>query len=78
MNVFSDLQVARPSLPANSAAQLAGYVLETGDQATVVQFLERMIQDGKVRFIWLLHIQLFLNCCFIDVRGGGISLCGNY
>jgi len=36
------------SLPAHSAAELAGYVLETGDQASVVQFLERMIQEGEI------------------------------
>ena len=35
-------------LPAHSAAELAGYVLETGDQASVVQFLEQMIEEGKV------------------------------
>ena len=35
-------------LPAHSAAELAGYVLETGDQASVVQFLEQMIKEGKV------------------------------
>jgi len=38
----------RSSLPAHSAAELAGYVLETGDQASVVQFLERMIQEGEI------------------------------
>ena len=35
-------------LPAHSAAELAGYVLETGDQDSVVQFLEQMIEEGKV------------------------------
>ena len=35
-------------LPAHSAAELAGYVLETGDQASVVHVLEQMIEDGKV------------------------------
>ena len=35
-------------LPAHSAAELAGYVLKTGDQASVVQFLEQMIEEGKV------------------------------
>jgi polyhydroxyalkanoate synthesis regulator phasin len=46
--VKSKRNAAQPSLSANSAAQLAGYVLETGDQASVVQFLERMIQEGKM------------------------------
>eukprot|EP00092_Neocalanus_flemingeri_P000827 GFUD01000880.1.p1 GENE.GFUD01000880.1~~GFUD01000880.1.p1 ORF type:complete len:295 (+),score=109.96 GFUD01000880.1:61-885(+) len=31
-----------------SAAELAGYVLETGDQASVVQLLERMLTEGKI------------------------------
>jgi len=35
-------------VPAHSAAELAGYVLETGDQASVVQFLEKMIQQGEI------------------------------
>ena len=35
-------------LPAHSAAELAGYVLETGEQASVVQFLQQMIEEGKV------------------------------
>jgi len=39
---------ARAALPAHSAAELAGYVLETGDQASVVQFLEKMIQQGEI------------------------------
>ena len=39
-------------LPAHSAAKLAGYVLKTGDQASVVQFLEQMIEEGKV----ILHL----------------------
>ena len=37
-------------LPAHSAAELAGYVLKTGDQASVVQFLEQMIEEEKVIF----------------------------
>ena len=40
--------VETAGLPSPSAAQLAGYVLETGDQASVVQFLEIMLTEGKV------------------------------
>ena len=35
-----------------SAAELAGYVLSTGDQASVVQLLEMMLGEGKVRWSW--------------------------
>ena len=42
------MQINWPVLPDHSAAELAGYVLETGDQASVVQFLGKMIEDGKV------------------------------
>ena len=31
-----------------TAAELAGYVLETGDQASVVQFLQMLLQEGKM------------------------------
>ena len=39
-------------MPPVSAAELAGYVLETGDQASVVQLLEMMLGEGKVRWSW--------------------------
>lgn len=31
-----------------TAAELAGYVLETGDQASVVQFLQMLLKEGKL------------------------------
>lgn len=31
-----------------TAAKLAGYVLDTGDQASVVQFLQLLLQEGKL------------------------------
>jgi hypothetical protein len=40
--------VETTGIPPPSAAQLAGYVLKTGDQASVVQFLEMMLKEGKV------------------------------
>ena len=42
------MQSNRPVLPHHSAAELARYVLETGDQDSVVQFLEKMIEERKV------------------------------
>jgi len=37
-----------PAPPPYSAAELAGYVLETGDQASVVQLLEMLLKEGKI------------------------------
>merc|ERR1712130_393883 len=31
-----------------TAAELAGYVLETGDQVSVVQFLQMLLKEGKL------------------------------
>jgi len=33
---------------AETAAELAGYVLETGDQVSVVQFLQMLLKEGKL------------------------------
>ena len=35
-------------LSLRSAEELAGYVLETGDEASVVEFLEKLLKAGKV------------------------------
>merc|ERR1719220_2360669 len=40
-------QLAKETDP-ETAAELAGYVLETGDQVSVVQFLQMLLKEGKL------------------------------
>merc|ERR1711892_1081548 len=35
--------------PQNTLEELAGYILETGDQASVVEFIQLLLEEGKVR-----------------------------
>jgi len=35
--------------PQNTLEELAGYILETGDQASVVEFIQLLLEEGKVK-----------------------------
>jgi len=42
------LMEPKPQEPQNTLEELAGYILETGDQASVVEFLQLLLEEGKI------------------------------
>lgn len=55
-----------------AAAEVAGYILDTGDEGTVVTFLEELLNERKVGINSLTNsvIQVVL-----DYRGGSSCVC---
>ena len=63
MSIIRQNVICQIGLPLPSAEELAKYILTTGDQQTVVQLIEALLEDGEVKnnLIWY-HLNNYLLC----------------